>query len=98
MKNILVVFIVTCMVVIGLTAYNIHGSNKRREFAASQASDDISFSVEGSWDRQLVVVADPTYDDQTLADLMTRDSFFTAQLHAEGFTTVRVGKIVETIQ
>lgn len=98
MKNILTVFIMTCVLVIGLTAYNVHGSAKRREFAASQGAPEITFRTEGLWDRQLVIDADPEYDSNTLADLMTHDSFLSSQLKAVGFTTVRAGNVVETIQ
>ena len=98
MKTILTVFAVTLVVVVGLSVYNVRGSNKRQEFAATQGSEKLVFRTEGLWDRTLVIEAGPEYDSQTLADLMTKDSFLADQIKAEGFTTVRVGTIIEEIQ
>ena len=86
------------VVFLGLTAYNVHGSNKRQTFALSQSTSEITLRTEGVWDRTLVIEAGPEYDSQTLADLMTKDSFLADQIKAEGFTTVRVGTIIEEIQ
>ena len=91
-------FVSTLLIVAGLTAYNVHGSNKRQTFALSQSTSEITLRTEGVWDRTLVIEAGPEYDSQTLADLMTKDSFLADQIKAEGFTTVRVGTIIEEIQ
>jgi hypothetical protein len=86
------------VVFLGLTAYNVHGSNKRQMFAMSQSTSEITLRTEGLWDRQLVIEAGPEYDSQTLADLMTKDSFLADQIKAVGFKTVRVANVVEEIQ
>jgi hypothetical protein len=86
------------VVFLGLTAYNVHESNKRQMFALNQSTSEITLRTEGVWDRQLVIEAGPEYDSQALADLMACDSFLADQLKAEGFTTVRVGDITEAIQ
>ena len=98
MKTILTVFAVTLVVVVGLSVYNVRGSNKRHEFAATQGSEKLVFRTEGLWDRTLVIDADPEYDPYALADLMTQDSFLADQLKAVGFTEVRVGNITERIR
>ena len=98
MKNTLMIFIATLVVVLGLSIYNIHGSNERQEFAASQGSADISLRTEGLWNRTLVVDADPKYDSHALADLMAHEGFLADQLKALGFITVRVGNVTEAIQ
>lgn len=98
MKTVLTFFAVTLIVVVGLSVYDVRGSNKRQEFAATQGSEKLVFRTEGLWDRTLVIDADPEYDPYALADLMTQDSFLADQLKAVGFTEVRVGNITERIR
>ena len=86
------------VVFLGLTIWNVQGSSRRQAFAISQSTSEITLRTEGVWDRTLVIEAGPEYDSQTLADLMTEDSFLADQIKAEGFTTVRVGTIIEEIQ
>jgi hypothetical protein len=86
------------VVFLGLTIWNVQGSSRRQAFAISQSTSEITLRTEGVWDRTLVIEAGPEYDSQTLADLMTKDSFLADQIKAEGFTTVRVGTIIEEIQ
>ena len=86
------------VVFLGLTIWNVQGSSRRQAFAISQSTSEITLRTEGVWDRTLVIEAGPEYDSQTLADLMTKDSFLADQLKAVGFTEVRVGNITERIR
>jgi hypothetical protein len=100
-KPTIAIFVLLCS---ALLCVQICGAVQRQVYVQhrNDAHTALRFTTQGAWNQTLVVIQSPEYDtpkwDEFDANMCATDARFAPMFASMGFTQVRIGNVLRTIQ